>query len=74
MPESKNAQDGTFTLTGGVDKETAGTFRFAMDGEQIRPGVVAPPAVTTLYVSKWAIPGATEDSRVRITVELLPAS
>jgi len=60
-----------FTLTGSVDKDTANTFRFKMDGEEVRPGVVAPPAVTTLYVNKWAIPGATADSRVELTVRLI---
>jgi len=62
---------GTVVLTGSVDKVTKGTFRFAMDGEEVRPGVIAPPAATTIYVAKWAMPSADEDTRIRVTIEIL---
>lgn len=43
-----------------VDKETPNTVRFAAVQEKGKP-----PAITTLYIQKWAAPG----NSITITVE-----
>ena len=47
-----------------LEKETKNTYRYQAELEG------KPPAVTTIYVQKWAL-GSPPPTRIKVTVEIL---